>query len=79
MTGLWGAATVGGRFLTPALSPSGLAGARFALAVPVLALLAWATPHGVRAAALTPGVFSPLAALALIVLLPDLQLAGCGR
>ena len=71
-----------GRFLTPSLSPSLLAGARFALAVPVLALFV----------VLTPSTDSPLSAgltvdhdtaplhallfLLLIVLLPDL--AGMG-
>lgn len=67
---LWGAATVAGRSLSAALSPGGLAGARFALAVPVLLLLTL-VPTG------TPSVPThsvPFAAtfLLLIVLLPDL-------
>ena len=56
---LWGTATVAGRSLTGALSPGGLAGARFALAVPVLLGLtlvpagAPSTPtHSIHAAAL---------------------------
>ncbi len=46
---LWGGATVAGRALTGALSASTLAGARFALAVPVLALPVILT-HGQRGA-----------------------------
>ncbi len=67
---LWGAATVAGRSLSAALSPGGLAGARFALAVPPLLLLTlvptgtpFAPTHSVQYAALF---------LLLIVLLPDL-------
>ena len=67
---LWGAATVAGRSLTASLSPGGLAGARFALAVPVLLLLTLvlngaptAPTHSVHFAAIF---------LLLIVLLPDL-------
>ncbi len=67
---LWGAATVAGRSLTSALTPGGLAGARFALAVPILLGLtlvptgtAFAPTHSVHYAALF---------LLLIVLLPDL-------
>ena len=67
---LWGAATVAGRSLTTALSPGGLTGARFALAVPVLlglTLVPTEAPsvptHSIHYAALF---------LLLIVLLPDL-------
>ena len=71
---LWGAATVAGRSLTAALSPGLLAGARFALAVPVLALLTL-VPTGM---AITPTHSAHYAGLflLLIVLLPDL--AGMG-
>ncbi len=67
---LWGAATVAGRSLTTALSPGGLAGARFALAVPVLLGLTL-VPTGTASA---PTHSVPFAALflLLIVLLPDL-------
>ncbi len=68
---LWGAATVGGRLLSRSLSPSVLAGARFALAVPVLAALALVTPPG-HLLPPAPGFLSPALALLLIVLLPDL-------
>ena len=72
--GLWGAATVAGRSLTATLSPSLLAGSRFALAVPVLALLTLVptgTPPTPTHSAHYAGLF-----LLLIVLLPDL--AGMG-
>lgn len=67
---LWGAATVAGRSLSASLSPGGLAGARFALAVPVLLLLTM-VPTGTAA---VPTHSVPFAAtfLLLIVLLPDL-------
>lgn len=67
---LWGAATVAGRSLSAALSPGGLAGARFALAVPVLLCLTLA-PTGTAA---VPTHAAPYAALflLLVVLLPDL-------
>ena len=71
---LWGAATVAGRSLTASLSPGLLAGSRFALAVPVLALLTLAptgTPMSPTHSAHYAGLF-----LLLIVLLPDL--AGMG-
>jgi drug/metabolite transporter (DMT)-like permease len=71
---LWGAATVAGRPLARTLTPSLLAGARFALAVPVLALLTLAPVQ--QAHAPTHGVPFALGFLALIVLLPDL--AGMG-
>lgn len=67
---LWGAATVAGRSLSPVLSPGGLAGARFALAVPVLLLLTL-VPNG-TAAAPTHSVHFAALFLLLIVLLPDL-------
>ena len=78
---LWGAATVAGRSLTAALSPGLLAGSRFALAVPVLALLTL-VPVGVSHYApppLSPYLYQHLSPtqyaglfLLLIVLLPDL-------
>lgn len=67
---LWGAATVAGRSLTAALSPGGLAGARFALAVPVLLGLTL-VPTG-TASAPTHSVHFAAVFLLLIVLLPDL-------
>ncbi len=67
---LWGAATVAGRSLTAALSPGGLAGARFALAVPVLLALTL-VPAG-AASAPTHSVHFAAQFLLLIVLLPDL-------
>ena len=71
---LWGAATVAGRSLTSALSPRLLAGARFALAVPALALLTL-VPMG-HAATPTHSAHYAGLFLLLIVLLPDL--AGMG-
>ncbi len=71
---LWGAATVAGRSLTAALPPGLLAGARFALAVPLLALLTLA-PTGTPTAPTHPASYAGLFLL-LIVLLPDL--AGMG-
>lgn len=71
---LWGAATVAGRSLTATLSPGLLAGSRFALAVPVLALITLVptgTPTAPTHSASYAGLF-----LLLIVLLPDL--AGMG-
>ncbi len=67
---LWGAATVAGRSLSGALSPGGLSGARFLLAVPALLGLTL-IPTGLPAA---PAHSAPFAAvfLCLIVLLPDL-------
>ena len=67
---LWGAATVAGRSLTAALSPSGLAGARFALAVPALLALTL-VPTGATSAPAHTIHFAALFLL-LIVLLPDL-------
>ena len=67
---LWGAATVAGRSLSAALSPGGLAGARFALAVPVLFLLTL-VPNGMPSAP-THSVRFAAIFLLLIVLLPDL-------
>ncbi|MGI4791298.1 MAG: DMT family transporter [Janthinobacterium lividum] len=67
---LWGAATVAGRSLTSALTPSGLAGARFALAVPVLLGLTL-VPTGVPSAP-THSIHYAALFLLLIVLLPDL-------
>jgi drug/metabolite transporter (DMT)-like permease len=66
---LWGAATVAGRSLSSALSPGGLAGARFALAVPVLLGLTL-VPTG-TASAPTHSVHFAALFLLLIVLLPD--------
>ncbi len=68
---LWGAATVAGRSLSAALSPGGLAGARFALAVPVLLLLTLVPNGGVAAAPIHSVHFAAIFLL-LIVLLPDL-------
>lgn len=69
---LWGGATVAGRALTGALTAWTLAGARFALAVPLLALAAFVArgggTHG-QAGAGGPGAWGLLVA---IVLLPDL-------
>lgn len=67
---LWGAATVAGRSLTAALSPGGLAGARFTLAVPVLLALTL-VPTGMASAPTHTDHFAALFLL-LIVLLPDL-------
>lgn len=65
---LWGAATVAGRPLSVALPPSLLAGARFALALPVLGLLSLlAAPPPM--AARTPEIAG---LLCLIALLPGL-------
>jgi len=82
---LWGGATVAGRFLTPALPPPLLSGARFALAVPPLVLFVLLSPPPLTYAAHwiapVPGAPTPLAMpppshallfLMLIVLLPDL-------
>ena len=71
---LWGGATVAGRVLTPSLSPPLLAGARFALAVPLLALFVLLTPFASHPPSAPPS--HALLFLALIVLLPDL--AGMG-
>ena len=71
---LWGAATVAGRSLTASLSPGLLAGARFSLAVPVLALLTW-VPTGMQGPPTQSASYAGLFLLA-IVLLPDL--AGMG-
>lgn len=67
---LWGASTVAGRSLSAALSPGGLAGARFLLAVPVLLGLTL-VPTG-SANAPTHQAFYAAQFLLLIVLLPDL-------
>jgi DME family drug/metabolite transporter len=67
---LWGGATVAGRVLTPVLSPALLSGARFAVAVPLLALLTRLPT--VHASAPTHGPSYALLFLLLIVLLPDL-------
>ncbi len=72
--GLWGAATVAGRSLTAALPPRLLAGARFALAVPILVLLTL-VPTGAQAPPTHSAHYAALFLL-LIVLLPDL--AGMG-
>ena len=65
---LWGAATVAGRPLAVAMPPSLLAGARFALALPALALLAlFSSPP--PASARTPEIAE---LLCLIALLPGL-------
>ena len=66
---LWGAATVAGRALSPVLPPQLLTGARFALAVPALALLTLvpARPYPVTHSPAHAAVF-----LALVVLVPGL-------
>lgn len=71
---LWGGATVAGRALGGSLAPAVLAGARFALAVPVLALLACVSPtlSGLAGAAHQITPLHSLSLLLLIVLLPDL-------
>lgn len=62
---LWGAATVAGRPLAVKLPPSLLAGVRFALALPVLALLAlWSAPP--PASARTPEIAGLLCAIAFL-------------
>lgn len=71
---LWGGATVAGRALSLTLPPSLLAGARFALALPVLALMA--AFSRVPALTLSAGTGHAVLFLLLIVLLPDL--AGMG-
>lgn len=68
---LWGASTVAGRTLTPALAPSALAGARFVLALPPLLLLAW-HPSGATGAPAAGHSGQAWLLLGLIVLLPDL-------
>ena len=67
---LWGASTVAGRSLTAALPPGLLAGARFALAMPVLALLVLISP-GASAPHMHSAQYAGLF-LMLVVLLPDL-------
>ena len=67
---LWGAATVAGRSLTPALTPRLLAGTRFALALPALALLTL-VPTGQAGPPAHPASHAAVFLL-LIVLLPDL-------
>jgi drug/metabolite transporter (DMT)-like permease len=69
---LWGGATVAGRALTRSLSAATLAGARFALAVPALALLVWATRGGGGHGAASAGGPGSWGLLLAIVLLPDL-------
>ena len=76
---LWGAATVAGRLLTPALSPGPLAGARFALALPILAVLTLVPVPSSHAPLLLPPLHTLLGPagyallfLVMIVLLPDL-------
>lgn len=77
---LWGASTVASRSLMGALTPQGLTGVRFALAVPVLCLLLLLPQHApflppspfpTLAALLSPAAYA-LLFLGLIVLLPDL-------
>ena len=68
---LWGASTVAGRVLTPALPPAVLAGARFALALPPLLLLAL-RKGGVSGALAQSDQGHAWLFLLLIVLLPDL-------
>lgn len=69
---LWGAATVAGRLLSPCLLPVTLAGARFALALPPLALICLLTSSKDGMATLhTGGNWHAWALLGLIVLLPD--------
>ena len=67
-SGLWGAATVAGRPLSVRLPPALLSGARFALALPVLALFALFGPPPPLAAR-TPEI---LGTVALIALAPGL-------
>ncbi len=76
---LWGAATVAGRLLTPSLTPPSLAGARFAVAVPMLALLTLVPTARHPASLLLPSLHASLGPLGygllflgLIALLPDL-------
>lgn len=69
---LWGAATVAGRALTGVLPAWALAGARFALAVPALALLAFVTRGGGGNGTAGVGGAGSWGLLAAIVLLPDL-------
>ena len=76
---LWGAATVAGRLLTPTLSPPSLAGARFLVAVPALAVLTLVPTSSYPAPLLLPSLHNGLGPLgygllflALIALLPDL-------
>ncbi len=63
-SGLWGAATVAGRPLSVRLPPTLLAGARFALALPVLALFALFGPPPL--AARTPEILGTVALIALV-------------
>lgn len=76
---LWGVATVAGRLLTPTLTPPRLAGARFAVAVPALALLTLVPTTSYPAPLLLPSLHASLGPLGyallflgLIALLPDL-------
>ena len=76
---LWGAATVAGRLLTPSLTPGALAGGRFALAVPMLAVLTLVPTSAYPSPLLLPSLHALLGPtgygllfLALIALLPDL-------
>lgn len=68
---LWGASTVAGRTLTPLLSPATLSGARFALAVPPLLLLARHS-GGAAGGLHAGGQGQAWLFLVLVVLLPDL-------
>lgn len=76
---LWGAATVAGRLLTTSLPPGSLAGARFALAVPMLAVLTLVPTSAYPSPLLLPSLHALLGSagygllfLVLIALLPDL-------
>ena len=76
---LWGAATVAGRLLTPTLSPPSLAGARFLVAMPALAVLLLVPTSSYPAPLLLPSLHALLGPLGygllflgLIALLPDL-------
>jgi len=62
---IWGAATVAGRPLSVILPPMLLSGARFALALPVLALLAWHSPPPPPEAR-TPDIYAMLLLIALV-------------
>ncbi len=64
-SGLWGAATVAGRPLSVRLPPTLLAGARFALALPVLALFALFSPPPPPVGR-TPEILGTVALIALV-------------
>lgn len=69
---LWGASTVAGRILTPRVPPATLAGARFALALPPLLVVALLSARGVAGTMGHSQRGGAWLLLVLIVLLPDL-------